>query len=50
MEPTQLESVLLQLTANDTQVIAQAEGIIKKYAKGPGCIQGFLQQVGYKTK
>lgn len=44
-DPHQLEAVLLQLTAPDTQQIAQAEGIIKKYAKSPACIPGFMQQV-----
>jgi hypothetical protein len=45
-DPRQLEALILQLTVADTQQIAQAEAIIKKYLKGPVCIGGLMQQVG----
>ncbi len=43
--PTNLEALLLQLTAPDTQVIQQAEAIVKKYVKNPVCVAGLVQQV-----
>lgn len=47
-DPHQLEALLLQLCAPDTQQIAQAEGIVKKYVKNPVCVQGLIQQVSMR--
>ena len=44
--PANLEALLMNLTAPDTRVIAQAEAIVKKYLKGPVCVPGLMQQVG----
>eukprot|EP00624_Nannochloropsis_granulata_P005606 evm.model.NODE_3984_length_32566_cov_17.902445.2 len=43
--PTNLEALLLQLTAPDTQVIQQAEAVVKKYVKSPICVAGLVQQM-----
>lgn len=43
--PTNLEALLMQLTAPDTQVIQQAEAVVKKYVKSPICVAGLVQQM-----
>ncbi|EWM29705.1 Importin-beta [Nannochloropsis gaditana] len=47
--PSNLEALLLQLTAPDTQIIQQAEAVIKKYVKSPVCVAGLVQQLQGST-
>ncbi|OQS01922.1 importin [Thraustotheca clavata] len=43
--PEQLEACLLQLTANDTATIKQAEGVLKNYLKHANSVGGMITQI-----
>jgi hypothetical protein len=48
-DPQQLEQVLAALGANNTQIIRQAEAVLKPFLKGFQSIPALLHQVEYST-
>ena len=48
-DPKQLESVLEALGANNTEIIRQAEGILKPFVKTIQSIPALLHQIEFST-
>lgn len=49
-DPASLEQVLEALGANSTDIIRQAESILKPFVKEPASIPHMLQQIEHSTK
>jgi hypothetical protein len=49
-DPASLEQVLEALGANSTDIIREAETILKPFVKNPASIPHMLQQIEHSTK
>ncbi len=49
-DPLYLEQVLEALGANNTEIIRQAEGVLRPFLKSPNCLAPLLQQIEHSTK